>query len=109
LSISTIGTFTPSKEGGWTGAIHTLTINTKVRLVPNDNREHENASAFRVFVGKSRIGDAWMARSSAEPPRDYLRVRLDDPSLPEPLNAALFWSEDGSEGQLVWSRRRVDG
>jgi uncharacterized protein (DUF736 family) len=56
--MSTIGTFTPSKEGGWTGAIHTLTINAKVRLVPNDNREHENAPAFRVFVGKSRIGDA---------------------------------------------------
>ena len=107
--MSTIGTFTPSKEGGWTGGIHTLTINAKVRLVPNDNREQENAPAFRVFVGKSRIGDAWAARSGAEPPREYLRVRLDDPSLPEPLNAALFWSENGNEAQLVWSRRRADG
>lgn len=107
--MSTIGTFMPSKEGGWIGTIHTLTINAKVRLVPNDNRENENAPAFRVLVGKSRIGDAWAARSTAETPRDYLRVRLDDPSLPEPLNAAFFWSEDGKEAQLVWSRRRVDG
>ena len=32
--MSVIGTFTPAKDGGWTGSIHTLTINTKVRLVP---------------------------------------------------------------------------
>ena len=32
-----------------------------------------------------------------ETPRDYLRVKLDDPSLPEPFNAAVFWSEDGNE------------
>jgi uncharacterized protein (DUF736 family) len=108
FAMSTIGTLTPSKEGGWIGTIHTLTMNTKIRLVPNDNRDNENAPAFRVFVGKSRVGDAWAARSTAETPREYLRVKLDDPSLPEPLNAALFWSEDGNEAQLVWNRRRPE-
>lgn len=107
--MSVIGTFTPSKEGGWTGIIHTLTMNVKVRLVPNDNRQNENAPAFRVFVGKSRIGDAWKARSSGETPRDYLRVNLDDPSLPQPLFAALFWSAAGNEAQLVWNRERGEG
>ena len=106
--MSVIGTFTPSKEGGWTGTIHTLTMNAKIRLVPNDNRDSENSPAFRAFVGKSRVGEAWEARSTAETPRDYLRVKLDDPSLAEPLNAALFWSEDGKEAQLVWNRRRAD-
>ena len=85
--MSVIGTFTPAKDGGWTGSIHTLTINTKVRLVPNDNRDNENAPVFRVFVGQSRVG----------------------PSLPEPISAALFQSEDGSEAQLVWSRRKAEG
>ena len=108
--MSIIGTFTPSKEGGWSGTIHTLTINTKVRLVPNDNRDSENAPAFRVFVGRSRVGDAWEARSTTgESPRDYLRVRLDDPSLPQPLGATMFQSEDGSEAHLVWNRRHGDG
>ena len=107
--MSVIGTFTPSKDGGWIGTIHTLTMNAKVRLVPNDNRDSEHAPAFRAFIGKSRIGDAWEARSTAEPPRDYLRVKLDDPSLTEPLNATLFWSEDGGEAQLVWNRRRLEG
>ena len=81
--MSVIGTFMPAKDGGWTGSIHTLTINTKVRLVPNDNRDNENAPVFRVFVGQSRVGDAWAARSGGDSPKDYLRVRLDDPSLPE--------------------------
>src|SRR3546814_1655615 len=62
-TMSVIGTFTPAKDGGWTGSIHTLTINTKLRLVPNDNRDNENAQVFRVFVGQSRVGDAWAARS----------------------------------------------
>ena len=64
---------------------------------------------FRVFVGQSRVGDAWAARSSGDSPTDYLRVRLDDPSLPGPISAALFQSEDGNEAQLVWSRRKAEG
>ena len=100
-----IGSFAPASNGGWSGSIRTLTIDAKVRLVPNDNRENENAPAFRVLVGQSRIGDAWEARSSGEHPKDYLRVRIDDPSLYEPINAALFPSEDGGAAQLVWSRR----
>ena len=103
--MSTIGTFTPASNGGWNGSIRTLTIDAKVRLVPNDNRENENAPAFRVLVGQSRIGDAWEARSSGENPKDYLRVRIDDPSLYEPINAALFPSDDAGAAQLVWSRR----
>ncbi|MDR3439678.1 DUF736 domain-containing protein [Telmatospirillum sp.] len=104
--MSTIGHFTLAKDGGWTGAIRTLTIDAKLRLVPNDNRDHENAPAFRVFVGTSRIGDAWEARSGGDHPKDYLRIKLDDPSLPEPLSVALFPTEEGTEAQLVWSRRR---
>ncbi len=104
--MSIIGTFTAAKDGGWTGNIHTLTINAKVRLVPNDNRDHENSPAFRVFAGQSRIGDAWEARSGGDSPKDYLRIKLDDPSLAEPLSVALFPSEEGKEAQLVWNRRR---
>ena len=106
--MSVIGTFTPAKDGGWTGSIHTLAINAKLRFVPNDNRDSDNAPVFRIFIGRSRVGDAWSARSNGEPPKDYLRVRLDDPSLPKPLSAALFQSDDGREAQLVWNRRRIE-
>ena len=101
-----IGTFTLAKDGGWTGSIRTLTIDAKLRLVPNDNRENANAPAFRVFVGNSRIGDAWEAHSGGDHPKDYLRIKLDDPSLPEPMSLALFPSDEGGEAQLVWTRWR---
>ncbi len=104
--MSSIGTFTPAKDGGWTGNVHTLTMNAKLRFVPNDNRDSETAPAFRVFVGQSRVGDAWEAHSGGDNPKSYLRVKLDDPSLPEPVSAALFPSEDGGTAQLVWNRQR---
>jgi uncharacterized protein (DUF736 family) len=107
--MSVIGTFTPSKNGGWEGTIRTLTIDVKARLVPNDNQDSERAPAFRVFAGRSELGAAWRERSGGDNPRDYLSVRLDDPSLPEPISAAMFEAENGKEAQLVWSRRRAVG
>src|SRR5271169_3202510 len=104
--MAVIGTFTPTKDGGWSGSIHTLAINAKLRFVPNDNRDGDNAPAFRILVGQSRVGDAWAARSSGDSPKEYLRVRLDDPVLLGPISAALFLSEDGQNAQLIWTRRR---
>ena len=54
-----IGTFAPTKDGGWSGAIRTLTIDVKAKFVPNDNRENDRAPAFRIFAGHSELGAAW--------------------------------------------------
>lgn len=104
--MSTIGHFTLAKDGGWMGTIRTLTINAKVRLVPNDNRDHENAPAYRLLLGHSRIGDAWDAETTGEEPRPYLRVRFDDPALFESVSAALFPGEEGTSAKLIWNRSR---
>ncbi|EQD77065.1 protein containing DUF736 [mine drainage metagenome] len=56
-----------------------------------------------MFAGQSRIGDAWEARSGGDSPKNYLRVKLDDPAQREPITAALFPSEDGSSAQLIWN------
>lgn len=103
--MAVIGTLTPAKDGGWVGTIRTLTIDAKVRLVPNDDRTSKKAPAFRVFVGNSRIGEAWEAKTGGLSPKDYLRVKLDDPTLSQPMNAAMFVSESGDTAQLLWSRR----
>jgi len=103
-----IGRLTPAAGGGWSGAIKTLTINVKVQFVPNDNRGNDRAPAFRIFAGRSELGAAWWEQrksgKSAEPLR-YLRIRLDDPTLPEPILAMMFEAKDGSEAQLVWKHR----
>lgn len=105
--MAVIGTFTPAKDGGWIGTIRTLTIDAKIRLVPNDDRPSKKAPAFRVFVGSSRIGEAWEARTGGLNPKDYFRVKLDDPTLPDAINIAMFVAEGGDAAQMLWSRRRA--
>ena len=103
-----IGDFELSKEGGWIGCIHTLTINAKVRLVPNDDNTSDKSPAFRVLIGNSRVGYAWEAKKPGNPPKSYLRLWIDDPNLTKPLNAALYPSDSGHAAELVWKRRREE-
>lgn len=103
-----IGTFTPTKDGGWNGIIRTLTIDVKAKFVPNDNRENDRAPAFRIFAGRSELGAAWVQCTKDEISREYFSVQIDDPSLPEPISAAMFHAKDGTEAQLVWTRRQKD-
>ncbi len=99
-----LGTFKQSKQGGWEGTIRTLTIERKVRLIPNDNRRTDRAPDFLLMMGWTRIGEAWESKSRADPPREYLRVEFDDPVFDAPRTAALFADQDGLTAELVWNR-----
>jgi len=94
-----IGNFT-LKDGKYTGKIHTLTLNTGVSLLPN-TAGGADAPAYRVFAGKSELGAAWEKRS--EGGRDYLSVKLDDPTFATSIYAGLFEADDGTFN-LIWSR-----
>ena len=87
------------------GDIVTLSVQAKgVRIVAEDNRSNENAPSHRVFVGRAEIGAAWSKRS--EEGRDYLSLKLDDPSFTAPIYANLFDDQDGEGYTLIWSRSR---
>jgi uncharacterized protein (DUF736 family) len=87
------------------GEIVTLSVQTKgVRIVPETNRVNDNAPSHRVFVGRAEIGAAWSKRSNEG--RDYLSLKLDDPSFTAPIYANLFEDEDGQGYSLIWSRGR---
>jgi len=101
-----IGMFTSSKDGGWVGRIRTLVVSSRVRLVPNDNRGSEHSPDYRIYAGASEIGAAWRDRTGGDRAGRYLHVRLDDPSLSQPLTAAMITAADGMSARLVWSRRR---
>jgi uncharacterized protein (DUF736 family) len=75
-----IGTFSAVKDG-YAGTIRTLTISAKVRLVANDRKEGEGAPDFRIMVGAAEIGAAWRKTKKGSE-ETYLRVKLDDPTLP---------------------------
>ena len=54
------------------------------------------------FFGRAEIGAAWSKQSKRG--RDYLSVKLDDPSFTGPIYANLV--EDGETFALIWSRSR---
>jgi uncharacterized protein (DUF736 family) len=86
------------------GEIVTLSVQTKgVRIVPETSRSNDNAPSHRVY-GRAELGAAWSKRSSEG--RDYLSVKLDDPSFNAPIYANLFDDEDGEGFTLIWSRGR---
>jgi uncharacterized protein (DUF736 family) len=102
-----IGTFTAVKDG-YTGTIRTLTLNNKVQILANDHRGGEGAPDFRILVGATEIGAAWRKtkRGSEE---TYLRIKIDDPSLPQPIWGALLEAAEDGVARLVWRRTRKDG
>jgi uncharacterized protein (DUF736 family) len=100
--MANIGTFRKSGED-FQGEIVTLSLQSRgVRIVPEANRVSDNAPSHRVYVGRAEIGAAWSKRSNEG--RDYLSVKLDDPSFMAPIYANLV--EDGEAFGLVWSRTR---
>lgn len=103
--MANIGTFKKSGND-YRGEIVTMLLQTKnVRLVAEEPSDNESAPTHRVFVAKAEIGAAW-AKTSKEN-RDYLSIKLDDPSFNAPIFANLFADEDGTSFNLIWSRART--
>nr|WP_237244049.1 DUF736 domain-containing protein [Sinorhizobium sp. M14] len=94
-----------ANENGFTGSIRTLALNVKARIARVENPS-DKGSQFRIFAGAVELGTAWKKRSEQD--RDYLSVKLDDPSFPAPIYATLT-EVDGEDGyQLIWSRPNGD-
>ena len=62
----------------------------------------ENAPATACSGRPRRDRAAWSKRSNEG--RDYLGLKLDDPSFNAPIYANLFDDEDGEGYSLIWSR-----
>ena len=103
--MATIGTFTKSENGGFSGAVKTLTLNVKAQLRPAE-KTNEKAPDFRIFAGQTEFGAAW--KQTSKDGRDYLSVKLDDPSFTAPIYASLVEMEDSESLNLIWSRRNSD-
>ena len=104
--MATIGTFTKTANGDITGTVKTLTLNVKAKFVPAEG-ESERGPDYRIFAGATEFGAAWK-KTARETGREYLSVKLDDPSFPAPIYASLVEAEDGKAHNLIWSRRSAD-
>ena len=95
-----IGTFTKNDDS-YVGNLRTLTFNVKVNILPLP-KEAEKAPDYRVVAGELEIGAAWKRQTSGQ--KEYLSVKLDDPTFAAPVNARLIAGEGGS-AMLHWTRR----
>jgi uncharacterized protein (DUF736 family) len=104
IDVANIGSF--KKSGNeFQGEIFTLYLQTNgVRIALETNRSSDNAPSHRVYLGRAEVGAAWSKRS--EESRNYLSLKLDDPSLNTPIYASLFADEDGDGYTRIWSRPR---
>jgi uncharacterized protein (DUF736 family) len=100
--MATIGSFKKSENGDYAGAVKTLTLNVKARITPVE-KTNDKAPDFRIYAGRTEFGAAWKKTSNEG--REYLSVKLDDPSFPSPIYASLVEGEGEDDLSLIWSRR----
>jgi uncharacterized protein (DUF736 family) len=101
--MATIGTFTKDASGNLNGIIKTLTLNVKAAQFRAAEKDSDKAPDYRIFAGQTEFGAAWKKVSRDN--RDYLSVKLDDPSFPAPIYASLVDADEGYS--LIWSRSRA--
>ena len=99
-----IGTFSAAQDG-YAGTIKTMTLTARVRFVANDHKDDDGAPDFRIFAGSTEVGAAWRKTKQGSD-ETYLRVKLDDPALPQPIWGALLEASDDGVVRLIWSRDR---
>jgi uncharacterized protein (DUF736 family) len=103
--MATIGTFTPS-DNGYSGSIKTLTLNIKAKFVASE-KDNDKAPDYRIFAGSTEFGAAWK-KTTRDSDREYLSVKLDDPSFPAPIYPSLVKVDGDDRFTLIWSRRAGD-
>ncbi|WP_430449659.1 DUF736 domain-containing protein [Rhodophyticola sp.] len=102
-----IGQFTRTKDG-YRGTLKTLTLDADLTLTPAEQTDAENAPDYRVHIGAEdetlEVGAGW--KRTGEKAGDYISVLIDDPTLPHPIHANLFYSVGENETFLLtWNRQ----
>ena len=100
--MATIGTFTAA-DNGYGGSVKTLTLNFRAKFVPTE-KDNDKAPDYRIIAGAVECGAAWK-KTARDGDREYLSVKLDDPSFPAPIYASLVKGERDDSFNLIWSRR----
>jgi uncharacterized protein (DUF736 family) len=106
IFVARIGDFdrkTPDEEI-FEGHVHTLALDIPLRFVPNPDTDSGGAVPNLIgFSGVAEVAAAW--RREKDDGTVFYSVRIDDPSLPGPINAALFRSRlAGHRYELMWHR-----
>lgn len=102
--MSIIGTLKKLENGSLDGKIKTMTLDVKVKLLPNDQKEDKDSRPnYKVKINGYEAGGAW--EETSEKGNPYLSLQIDDPMLPKPLYANLVKTETEENNYLLfWNR-----
>jgi len=106
-----IDEFTREKKG-YSGRVHTLSLNLDIAIVPAEASETENAPDYRIHIGDDdgpEIGAGW--KRTGEKAGEFVSILLDDPTFAQSIRANLFQNgSDKTSWSLHWSRlQKRDG
>lgn len=94
-----IGTFNKT-EDTFEGNIRTLTLSGRMVIRPSELKRSDNSPDYRVIMNGIEVGAAWKKVSQEDNP--YLRVSIDDPSLPAVIRANMVLVD--GQYHLIWTR-----
>lgn len=107
-----IGQVKKEAQGGYFGKINTIALNVEVAFVPN-NSNNTAAPTLRIYARANKSVD-WadvgaLFRTVDSKGKIYLKGKIDDPSMKEPLYVACFDEVNPTTGEIiglniVWSR-----
>ena len=106
--MSLIGTFTTTSDG-FTGHIKTLLLDAELTISPLTRPISANPPDFIITLGKSGAGPlvGSARKKQTERGNDFISIRIDDPSLANPICCGLFPAEQSIDRyNLYWSRPR---
>ena len=75
--------------------------------MPTTARRATARPTFASWPAASEIGAAWR-KTKQNSEETYLRVKLDDPTLPQPIWGALLEATEDGVARLLWRRDRKD-
>lgn len=105
--MATIGLVQKQDDGSFIGTLNTLALKAKIRIVPVVRKTNDTAPDYRVLTSDAvEIGGGW-TRVGRESQREYVSLKLDDPTLPQAIYANLgraAGQDDDSVYAIIWNR-----
>ena len=68
-------------------------LNVQAKFVATE-KDNDTAPDYRIFSGATECGAAWR-KTARESDREYLSVKLDDPSFPAPIYGYQEYQANG--------------
>jgi len=101
-----IGHVTKQKDGGYSGHLATLTVQSPIEFIPIKDKVSDRHPDFRLMAGKVEVGAAWV-KTGKESKEDYVSVTITAPEFgPKRLYANLgraAGQDDPSVFAIIWN------